>query len=77
MAGIVAMQRGEIGINDNLQPLFRRRGLGTAVCTFALCRWHEEGGRLAIVYCENDAACGLYESICFRRHTAVVGYSRG
>ena len=23
---------------------FRRRGLGAAVCTFALGRWHEEGG---------------------------------
>ena len=34
---------------------FRRRGLGAAVCTFALRRWHEEGGRQAIVYCENDA----------------------
>jgi ribosomal protein S18 acetylase RimI-like enzyme len=51
-------------------------GVGEAVCTFALRRWHEEGGREAIVYCENDAACGLYESIGFRRHTAVVGYSR-
>ena len=56
---------------------FRRRGLGAAVCTFALRRWHEEGGRQAIVYCENDAACGLYESIGFRRHTTVVSYSRG
>ncbi len=55
---------------------FRRRGLGAAVCTFALRRWHEEGGRQAIVYCENDAACGLYESIGFRRHTTIVGYSR-
>ena len=55
---------------------FRRRGLGAAVCTFALRRWHEEGGRQAIVYCENDAACGLYESIGFRRHATVVGYSR-
>jgi ribosomal protein S18 acetylase RimI-like enzyme len=56
---------------------FRRRGLGAAVCTFALRRWYEEGGRQAIVYCENDAACGLYESIGFRRHTTVVSYSRG
>ena len=62
-----------VGVRED----FRRRGLGTAVCTFALQRWHEEGGRQAIVYCENDAACGLYESIGFRRHTAVVGYSRG
>jgi ribosomal protein S18 acetylase RimI-like enzyme len=55
---------------------FRRRGLGAAVCTFALRCWYDEGGRQAIVYCENDAACALYESIGFRRHTTVVGYSR-
>jgi ribosomal protein S18 acetylase RimI-like enzyme len=55
---------------------FRRRGLGAAVCTFALRRLHEEGGRQAIVYCVTDAACGLYESIGFRRHATVVGYSR-
>jgi ribosomal protein S18 acetylase RimI-like enzyme len=55
---------------------FRRRGLGAAVCTFALRRLHEEGGRQAIVYCENDAACGLYESIGFRRHATQVSYSR-
>ena len=55
---------------------FRRRGLGAAVCTFALRRLHEEGGRQAIVYCQNDAACGLYESIGFRRHATLVGYSR-
>jgi ribosomal protein S18 acetylase RimI-like enzyme len=71
----------ENGVGE-LEPVgvreeFRRRGLGTAVCTFALRRWHEESGRQAIVYCENDAACGMYESIGFRRHTAVVGYSRG
>jgi ribosomal protein S18 acetylase RimI-like enzyme len=71
----------ENGVGE-LEPVgvreeFRRRGLGTAVCTFALGRWHEESGRQAIVYCENDAACGLYESIGFRRHTTVVGYSRG
>ena len=55
---------------------FRRRGLGAAVCTFALRRLHEEGGRQAIVYCVSDEACGLYESIGFRRHATVVGYSR-
>src|SRR5215472_6874945 len=55
---------------------FRRRGLGTAVCTFALRRLHEEGGRQAIVYCVTDAACGLYESLGFRRHATLVGYSR-
>jgi ribosomal protein S18 acetylase RimI-like enzyme len=55
---------------------FRRRGLGAAVCTFALRRWHEEGGREAIVYCVSDEACGLYESIGFRRHATLVGFSR-
>ncbi|HKC78420.1 MAG TPA: GNAT family N-acetyltransferase, partial [Gaiellaceae bacterium] len=61
-----------VGVRDE----FRRRGLGTAVCTFALWRWHEEGGRQAIVYCVDDAACGLYESLGFRRHATLVGYSR-
>lgn len=55
---------------------FRRRGLGAAVCTFALRRLHEEEGREAIVYCVTDAACGLYESIGFRRHATGVDYSR-
>jgi ribosomal protein S18 acetylase RimI-like enzyme len=55
---------------------FRRRGLGAAVCTFALLRLHEEGGRQAIVYCVTDAACRLYESLGFGRHTTLVGYSR-
>jgi ribosomal protein S18 acetylase RimI-like enzyme len=55
---------------------FRRRGLGAAVCTFALRRLHDEGGRQAIVYCFTDAACGLYESIGFRRHATLAGYSR-
>jgi ribosomal protein S18 acetylase RimI-like enzyme len=55
---------------------FRRRGLGAAVCTFALRRLYEEGGRQAIVYCQNDVACALYESIGFRRHATLVGYSR-
>ncbi|HEU5243046.1 MAG TPA: N-acetyltransferase [Gaiellaceae bacterium] len=70
----------ENGVGE-LEPVgvreeFRRRGLGSAVCTFALRRWHGEGGRQAIVYCENEAACALYESIGFRRHSTVVGYSR-
>jgi ribosomal protein S18 acetylase RimI-like enzyme len=55
---------------------FRRRGLGGGVCTFALRRLFEEGGREAIVYCASDAACALYESIGFRRHATLVGYSR-
>jgi GNAT superfamily N-acetyltransferase len=55
---------------------FRRRGLGAAVCTFALRRWHEEGGRRAIVYCVTPAACALYESIGFRVEGTLVGYAR-
>jgi ribosomal protein S18 acetylase RimI-like enzyme len=70
----------ENGVGE-LEPVgvreeFRRRGLGAAVCTFALRRWHEEGGRQAIVYCVSDEACRLYESIGFRRHATLVGYSR-
>jgi ribosomal protein S18 acetylase RimI-like enzyme len=61
-----------VGVRDE----FRRRGLGAAVCTFALRRWYEEGGRQAIVYCVADATCALYESIGFRRHATLVGYSR-
>jgi len=61
-----------VGVRED----FRRRGLGAAVCTFALRRWHEEGGKQAIVYCVSDEACGLYESIGFRRHSTLVGYSR-
>jgi ribosomal protein S18 acetylase RimI-like enzyme len=55
---------------------FRRRGLGTAVCTYALRRLHEEGLRQAIVYCNDAPACALYESLGFERHGTVVGYSR-
>jgi ribosomal protein S18 acetylase RimI-like enzyme len=55
---------------------FRRRGLGAAVCTFALRRLHEEGGREAIVYCATEAACALYESLGFQIHASLVSYSR-
>jgi ribosomal protein S18 acetylase RimI-like enzyme len=55
---------------------FRRQGLGAAVCTFALHRLYEEGGREAIVYCVSDEACRLYEFIGFRRHATLAGYSR-
>jgi ribosomal protein S18 acetylase RimI-like enzyme len=57
-------------------PRFRRRGLGAAVCTFALKRLYEEGGRQAIVYCVTEPACALYESLGFRRHASLVQYSR-
>jgi ribosomal protein S18 acetylase RimI-like enzyme len=55
---------------------FRRQGLGAAVCTYALHRLHEEGLRQAIVLCESGSACALYESVGFRRHATIVGYSR-
>jgi len=50
-----------------VRPEFRRLGLGAAVCTFALQRWFEEGGRRAIVYCESEPACALYASIGFEQ----------
>jgi ribosomal protein S18 acetylase RimI-like enzyme len=55
---------------------FRRRGLGAAVCTFALRRLHEEGCRQAIVYCDTEPACALYESLGFRIHASLISYSR-
>ncbi|HEY2869397.1 MAG TPA: GNAT family N-acetyltransferase [Gaiellales bacterium] len=55
---------------------FRRRGLGAAICTFALRRWYDEGGRQAIVYCQSEPACALYDAIGFRRHATLIGYAR-
>ena len=55
---------------------FRRRGLGAAVCTFALRRLYEEGGRHGIVSCITDPACELYRAVGFRRHATLMGYSR-
>ena len=59
-----------------VRPEFRRRGLGTAVSTFALTRLYEEGGRQAIVYCATEPACALYESLGFGIHASMVVYSR-
>ena len=59
-----------------VRPEFRRRGLGAAVCTFGLQRLFEEGCREAIVYCATKPACALYESLGFRIHASLVGYSR-
>ena len=59
-----------------VRPEFRRRGLGAAVCTFALQRLYEEGGRQAIVYCSTEPACALYQSLGFRIHASLVEYSR-
>ena len=55
---------------------FRRRGLGAAVCTFALQRLHEEGIRQAVVGCMEEPACALYESVGFRRQISIREYSR-
>jgi ribosomal protein S18 acetylase RimI-like enzyme len=59
-----------------VRPELRRRGLGAAVCAFALQRLHEEGGRQAIVYCATPPACALYESLGFCTHATLVEYSR-
>jgi ribosomal protein S18 acetylase RimI-like enzyme len=59
-----------------VRPEFRRRGLGVAVCTYALQRLYEEGGRQAVVYCNSDPACALYAAGGFRRHGSLVGYTR-
>lgn len=70
----------ENGVGE-LEPVgvrsaFRRRGLGSAVCTYALARAWAEGMRQAIVYCMRDEACALYESIGFRRIGTNVQYAR-
>jgi GNAT superfamily N-acetyltransferase len=57
-------------------PAYRRRGLGAAVCSFALTRLHGEGAQKAIVYARGgDAdrpARALYESMGFRQHTRAT-----
>ena len=70
----------ENGVGE-LEPVgvraeFRRRGLGAAICTFALRRLFEEGAREAIVYSAATPATSLYESLGLERHTSVVGYRR-
>ena len=70
----------EHGVGE-LEPVgvreeFRRRGLGAAVCSHALRRWHDAGGRQAIVYCATEPACALYESMGFRKHATLREYSR-
>ena len=55
---------------------FRRRGLGAAVCTFAFRRLHEEGLRGAVVGCNTEPACALYESLGFRRSWTILSYAR-
>jgi ribosomal protein S18 acetylase RimI-like enzyme len=53
-------------------PAYRRRGLASAVCRFALQRLREEGATAAIVYSNTPEAKALYESIGFREHTRAV-----
>jgi ribosomal protein S18 acetylase RimI-like enzyme len=57
-------------------PDYRRRGLGAAVCRYALRRLREEGARQAIVYTgerdEDERSRGLYDGVGFRRHTRAV-----
>jgi ribosomal protein S18 acetylase RimI-like enzyme len=51
-------------------PDYRRRGLASAVCLFALNRLKEEGATLGIVYSiAGSEATALYESIGLRQHT--------
>ena len=70
----------ETGVGE-LEPVgvreeFRRRGLGQAVCTFAMRRWWDEGGRRVIVYNETESAGALYRSLGFRTHAVLREYAR-
>ena len=59
-----------------VRPEFRRRGLGAAVCVYALDRLYEEGGRQAIVYCLSEPACALYNAVGFHTHSTLIAYAR-
>jgi ribosomal protein S18 acetylase RimI-like enzyme len=59
-----------------VRPEFRRRGLGAAVCAYALDRLHEEGGRQAIVYYASEPARALYEAVGFHTHATLAAYGR-
>jgi ribosomal protein S18 acetylase RimI-like enzyme len=58
----------------------RRRGLGSAVCRFALRRLQEEGASHAVVYAspreDQRQASALYESVGFRRHGRMLALRR-
>lgn len=56
---------------------FRGLGLGAAVCTYALRRWHDEGGRQAIVYCLTEPVRALYRAVGFECHSCLTAYKRG
>ena len=56
-------------------PGFRRRGLASAVCLFALNRLKEEGAARGIVYSiAGSEATALYESIGLRQHTRSLQF---
>ncbi len=59
---------------------FRRLGLGSAVCRFALRRLREEGATRAVVYAvvdpDNPGAKALYESIGFVETSRFLRYAR-
>ncbi len=61
-------------------PDYRRRGLGAAVCTYALRRLQEEGARQAIVYAEgrdeDEPSRALYESVGFHLHTRAIEFRK-
>jgi ribosomal protein S18 acetylase RimI-like enzyme len=65
-----------------VHPDFRRLGLGSAVCRFALRRLEEKGATQAVVYAiagdpSNRRAKALYESIGFVETSRFCRYGRG
>jgi ribosomal protein S18 acetylase RimI-like enzyme len=70
----------ENGVGE-LEPVgtraeFRRLGLGAAVCAYALRRWHEQGGRQAIVYSATGPARALYRALGFECHSRLLDFAR-
>lgn len=61
-------------------PDHRRRGLGAAVCRYALTRLRAEGARQAVVYAggrdEDERSRALYESVGFRRLTRSLEHRK-
>ncbi len=65
-----------VGTHQN----YRRLGLGSAVCRYALRRLQEEGATHAVVYAspqeDQRQAGALYESVGFRRHGRTLTLRR-
>ncbi|MFL5946566.1 MAG: GNAT family N-acetyltransferase [Gaiellaceae bacterium] len=57
-------------------PDFRRLGLGSAACRFALRRLREEGATRALVLAAEEPAMRLYESVGFERYTRIAEFQR-